>query len=74
MSVQTNLACPECGNDICIDTQLLLAGTSFSCSNPRCGVTIQLNPSDSHQVQMALDQFEQIKSDALNLNDGSSPT
>jgi predicted RNA-binding Zn-ribbon protein involved in translation (DUF1610 family) len=72
MSFQSKLPCPDCGQDILIESSLLLAGSSFSCPNRECGVTIKLDTASLPQVKSAYEQFEQLKQSALDAAEDSS--
>ena len=65
MSVQSVIPCPDCGSNIHIDSQLLLAGQSFSCVNPSCTASIAIQPSQIATVSEAVDKFEKLKKDSL---------
>ena len=64
MSIKSKLDCPECNMPIFFESNLLLAGQSFSCSNPNCDVSIALTATDKQVVSDAFSKFEQIRSDA----------
>lgn len=60
----TKLACPCCGAPIHIESQMLIKGTTFPCSNASCGASVALNTSSANLVEQAFSQAEKIK--ALN--------
>ena len=64
MSVQSQIACPDCGSPIVIESSLLLAGQSFSCSNEKCSVSISLAASETEKVSNAFQQFETMRDKA----------
>ncbi|WP_299265730.1 hypothetical protein [uncultured Psychrosphaera sp.] len=61
MKDYSEIQCPSCQGKILIDPKLLIQGSSFSCSNQSCDVSISLS-SASHQVaESAMKKFEQLK-------------
>lgn len=72
MSYQTSINCPDCNSPIYIQSDALLQGASFSCSNPQCSVAISLSTSDMSTVSSAINQFEDLRQEAVNgsKNDG----
>ncbi len=65
MKDYSEIQCPNCGGKILIDAKLLIKGSSFSCSNQTCGVSVSLS-SASHQVaDNAMKEFEQLKQNQL---------
>lgn len=65
MSVQSVIPCPDCGSNIHIDSNLLLAGQSFKCTNQSCTTSISIQPQEVPVVSEAIDKFENLKEDAL---------
>ncbi|MBQ4811473.1 hypothetical protein A7985_11420 [Pseudoalteromonas luteoviolacea] len=64
MSIKSKIDCPECTMPIYFESNLLLAGQSFSCSNPNCDVSIALTATDKEVVSNAFNKFEQIRESA----------
>ncbi|MBQ4836915.1 MULTISPECIES: hypothetical protein [Pseudoalteromonas] len=64
MSIKSKLDCPECGAPIYFESNLLLTGQSFSCSNSHCDVSIALTATDKEVVSDAFSKFEQIRNTA----------
>ncbi|KZN53064.1 hypothetical protein N474_22185 [Pseudoalteromonas luteoviolacea CPMOR-2] len=64
MSIKSKLDCPECNMPIYFESNLLLSGQSFSCSNPNCDVSIALTATDKDIVSNAFNKFEQIRNNA----------
>lgn len=58
-SENTVIRCPECNNDVLINTFQLLQGIKFSCHV--CQVQIGLAHESKSDVQKALDEFSKIK-------------
>lgn len=71
MSVQSVVACPDCGSDIHIDSVLLLGGAKFQCTNPQCGVSISIAGESVSAAKAAIEEFEKLKGQAI-LNAQSS--
>ena len=65
MSFQSVVPCPDCGSDIHIDSNLLLSGSSFKCSNQHCGVAISLDESSLGEVKDAFEKFEELKEESI---------
>ena len=57
--MQSQIQCPDCSGNILIDTQLLLAGQSFSCQ--RCRAQVALASESKGQVDKAVKEFEQLR-------------
>ena len=64
MSVKSQIACPDCGSPIYIESTLLLAGQSFNCTNEQCSVSISLSSSETQRVSDAYQKFEDIRDQA----------
>ena len=64
MSVHSQVACPDCGSPIFIESSLLLTGQSFKCSNEKCSVALSLDMSETDKVSKAYDEFENIRDQA----------
>ncbi|BFM48712.1 hypothetical protein [Marinomonas sp. THO17] len=65
MSVKTEIKCPDCQSPIFIESNLLLAGQSFKCSNPNCHTSISLSLSETQKVAKAFNEFQQIRQNAV---------
>ncbi len=65
MNFHHNINCPDCSHPIPIETTLLLAGQSFSCSNPQCHVSITLSSTEVDRVANAFDQLSSLREDAI---------
>jgi len=56
----TKINCPECNEQIVINTQQLLLGVKFSCFN--CNLIVGLANESKQAVNDAMTQFSKIKS------------
>ena len=56
----TKINCPECNEEIIINTKQLLLGVKFSCFN--CNLIVGLANESKSLVNDALNQFSKIKS------------
>lgn len=65
MKDYSEIQCPNCQGKILIDPKLLIQGSSFSCSNQSCGVSVSLSSSSHQVVDSAMKKFEQIKQSHL---------
>lgn len=72
MSIQTKISCPDCNNDIYLDSLLLFSGSSFQCTNPQCNVSISLSQFDIPKVSEAFDKFDKIKQHSINVAQSES--
>ncbi|WP_199609095.1 hypothetical protein [Flocculibacter collagenilyticus] len=64
MSFTSTINCPGCGMPIIFDSQLLLSGSSFSCTNEACNVSISLSREDQNKVSSAFNKFESLKQES----------
>ena len=65
MNFQSTIACPCCGSDIHISSQLLISGASFSCSNESCDAVISLDSSSAETVKNAFDKYSELKETSI---------
>lgn len=61
MNTKSTVDCPDCHSSIHIDTQLLLTGASFCCSNQKCGISIKLSTEDQSTVSEAMHELEKLE-------------
>tara|TARA_B100001250_G_scaffold410610_1_gene437407 strand:+ start:4824 stop:5084 length:261 start_codon:yes stop_codon:yes gene_type:complete len=57
--MQSQIQCPLCGGSLALNTELLLAGHSFTCAN--CGSCISLASGSHRTVQSAMTEFSRLK-------------
>ena len=65
MNDQQQIDCPCCGQKIYIQPQLLVRGSSFSCSNPRCDASVALSHSSYSVTNKALNKLEKLRQSQL---------
>lgn len=65
MKDYSEIQCPNCGGKILIDAKLLLQGSSFSCVNQSCDVSVSLSSSSFNVADNAMKEFEQLKQSQL---------
>lgn len=65
MKDYSEIQCPNCASKILINPKLLLQGSSFSCANPRCDVSVSLSQSSFSVTQNAMKEFEKLKESHL---------
>lgn len=53
------MPCPNCGGEIHYRSDLLMMGTSFSCSN--CGASVSISQDSLATARTAYKEFEKIK-------------
>jgi transcription initiation factor IIE alpha subunit len=53
------IACPQCGSTITIDTDALLRGERFQCY--KCESFISLSPESASLVRKAMETLERLK-------------
>lgn len=63
--MKTSINCPDCNAPIPVESTLLLAGQKFDCPNPHCGTSISLSPADTEKVATAINEFKNLKENAL---------
>ena len=65
MNYHANVPCPDCGQNIPIESTLLIQGANFKCPNEQCNIAISLDASSGAQVQQAYEQLDKLKNDSL---------
>lgn len=56
----TEINCPCCGGSIFINTEKLIQGESFACSNESCKAAIAISSSSTPIVRNALEQLDEL--------------
>lgn len=69
MSVITKIPCPDCGQQIPVDSVMLISGASFQCPNRDCLLLLSLDMQQAPLVQDAFFKFEALRNDARALQD-----
>lgn len=69
MQFNINIPCPVCQTNIPADSHQLMLGTKFSC--PTCSASIGLSQKSKPEVEQALNDFDQLRSEVSKMKQAS---